>query len=259
MDGNSEEIRRRKLLAARMKELSERSRRTGCYCYTDFLQETDSSVLTEAGISRGLSDPAVRAFGGFDDAERVIFRFGDPEEIGYEETFPIMTILVRPLSAKFQSLEHRDVLGAVMGLGIERDRIGDIRIRPEGAYVFATEAIGEHLLNNLSQVGKMTVTCTEVKEVPEDLSRAFEILNCVVSSLRVDCFVSELTGKSRSGSEQLIREKKVLQNGLTVSKNDAPVRPGDVLVIRGTGKFIYLEQTKTTGSGRMRVSVKAYR
>ena len=259
MEGSSEEIRRRKLLVARMKELLERAERTSCYTYTDFLQETDSSLLPEAGLPGGLSDPRVKAFGGCEDAERVMFRFGDPEEIGYEEAFPLMTVLVKPSSTRFQLLEHRDVLGAIMGLGIERDRVGDIRIRPDGAYGFATEAIGEHILGNLSQVGRMSVTCIMAEELPEDLSRAFEILEVVVPSLRIDCFAAELARTSRSGAERLIREKKVLLNGLTVSKNDASVKPGDVIVIRGTGKFIYQDQVRTTGSGRMRVSVKAYR
>ena len=114
-----------RLLYARLKELAERS--DGRFTFTDFLGLAEQSVLTEV-----LRDIRVRyeLFGGADGAERVMARFGDEDELYYSEPFPIDIIRVSPRSQKFANqLTHRDFLGAILNLGIERRCVGDIVIR----------------------------------------------------------------------------------------------------------------------------------
>ena len=129
-------------------------------------------------------------FGGASDTERVMARFGAPEEIGYTADFPIRCILIRPKDKKFsERLTHRDYLGTLMGLGIERDTLGDIVIREEGAYLFANEEIAPYIIDNLSRVRHTDVYATLTDTLPEgELYRTREVKVQVVSP-RADALI----------------------------------------------------------------------
>ena len=99
--------------------------------------------------------------GGYQDAERVMLRFGGEELMGYEEEFPISCLKVSPVSAKFADvLTHRDYLGALMNLGIERDRLGDILIAGNEAFIFCTSSMADFITENLVKVKHTSVSCS---------------------------------------------------------------------------------------------------
>jgi len=109
----------------RIQELEETSYRNSQFLFTDFLNEAEYADVLSLG------EPACRmsADGGHEGAERVIVRFGDPESFGYEESFPITILKIEPLLEKYaDALTHRDFLGALVNLGIERRVLGDILI-----------------------------------------------------------------------------------------------------------------------------------
>ena len=154
MNGQSEQ----QALAKRFAELSARAERRGMYTFTPFLDLAQQSVLR--AMERRLPLPPLW-FGGYDGAERQLACFGRPEEVGAPPAPPIVCLQVKAKNERFaRALGHRDLLGAIMALGIKRELIGDILPRGKGGYVFCLEEIGEYLCAQLTEVGSAAVTCT---------------------------------------------------------------------------------------------------
>ena len=130
----------RERIRKRFIELANKSYGAGIYTFTDFLglsEQTDFDAVKKD--VRGVS---YTAFGGADGAERVMIRFGSEEELGYELPFPISTLKISAKDKRFaEKLTHRDYLGAILNLGIERDCLGDIVVRDGFCYLFAKDGI----------------------------------------------------------------------------------------------------------------------
>ena len=128
------------LLRKRLKELADKAYHNSQYLFTGFLSAAE--LDTYYHMERDLSYVPVTVFGGTADCERVMLRFGSEELCGYEEAFPIRCIEIAPLVEKFgEELGHRDYLGALMNLGIERSTLGDIVIAAKHAFLFCTETV----------------------------------------------------------------------------------------------------------------------
>ena len=116
-------------LAKKFIDLVNAAERKNCFTFTGFLGLSEKSLLLET-LDREIKSGVRIVYelnGGYEDAERVICRFGDPAELGFDMEFPIACIKIEPLNEKFSDrLSHRDYLGAVLNLGITRATIGDI-------------------------------------------------------------------------------------------------------------------------------------
>lgn len=113
---NEKEIQQ---LKNRIRELADKSYNQNQYTFTGFLGLAEQDALWQ--VEREVKFAGITLYGGREEAERKILRFGSEAELGYEQPFPICCIRIRPLSAKFaDKLSHRDYLGALMNLGIER-------------------------------------------------------------------------------------------------------------------------------------------
>ena len=100
-------------------------------------------------------------FGGNESCERQIVQFGDKEILGYEGIYPISLIKIEPLTPKFaEELGHRDYLGALMNLGIQRELLGDIFIKEKEAYVYCLSHISDFISDNLKSVRHTHVKVT---------------------------------------------------------------------------------------------------
>ena len=138
------------LLKKRFSELYTKADRGGYFTFTDFLGLAEQSALSE--LLTKFSPASVTRFGGAAGAERVMVRFGNPEEIGYDAPFPISCVRIEPLSQKFaDKLIHRDFLGALMNLGIERSTLGDVVIRDNVGYVFADEEMAKFIAGEMTE------------------------------------------------------------------------------------------------------------
>ncbi len=240
-------------LLARIKELHAKASYEGHYTFTEFHNITIKHLIESLGITD------YELFGGYENALKVVARFGNPSYISYEEPYPISIIKITPASKRFNTFEHRDVLGTVMGLGITRESIGDIRLYDGCAYVFALDKISDYIIQEISKIRQMPVTLERIYDIPKEINdQAFSTLNLIISSERVDCLISAITGLSRSKADSLILERKVLINGIEVTKKTASIKPSDMLVIRGYGKYIYDEKDKETRSGNLHIKVKKY-
>ena len=138
------------LVKKRFRELADKAYNSNTYTFTGFLGLAEISYFYE--LERELCYVPVTAFGGSESCERVILRFGSEELFGYVEDFPITCLKIQPLMQKFaDDLSHRDFLGALMNLGIERSVLGDIIIKDNEGYLFCTNAIAPYIVENLSR------------------------------------------------------------------------------------------------------------
>ncbi|MBR2696430.1 MAG: hypothetical protein IKE48_02875 [Parasporobacterium sp.] len=194
-----------------------------------------------------------------DSSIRKIAVFGSAKDFGYEFDNPIRIIHIKPKAEKFaEQLSHRDYLGSLMGLGIERELTGDIVIRGKEAWVFVIDQIVPFLCDELTQVRHTTVFSEEVMgEVPE-LSPEFQSMNFNVASERIDLLLSCITGSTREAGKKLLREEKVFVNGMTVFSAGFKLHEGDVIVVRGFGKYIYDGVVSTSRKGRCNLTLRKY-
>lgn len=245
------------LFMKRLTELANKAYSNSQYLFTSFLSMSELDLYYQ--IEREISYVPVTMFGGTKDCERVMLRFGSEELCGYEEPFPITCIEIAPMIEKFgEVLSHRDYLGALMNLGIERSTLGDIIIIEKTAYLFCTEKMAPYILENLSQIRHTHVRCKIAEQVPESTITKMERKNCLVSSERADSVIAKLYNMSRSQGVELFRAKKVFINGRLNENNSGMLKPGDRVSVRGYGKFIYQGTAYETKKGKLSVEVDVY-
>jgi len=239
-------------LLARVLDKYEQYRRRDIPTATGFLSPAEQAaaerLLTMAGIS-GVWD------GGYEGAERRLLRFLPDWAEG--ESAPIAC-----LRARFHGTEapsHRDCLGSLMGLGIVREKIGDILILPECCEVLAAEDILPFLLQNWVSAGRVRLTGEELPlaelRVPE--RRCREIRDTVMS-LRLDAVAAVGFSLSRGKAAELIASGRLQLNHVDCLKGDRTVAQGDVVTARGLGKFVLSEVGGQSKKGRTVITILRY-
>lgn len=200
-------------------------------------------------------------YGGYDDAERRML-VCVPKDIPMsdeEASDGLVTVLRVKLPAISRELSHRDYLGSLLGLGIERRLTGDILVRPGGADIFIVPGIEEFLLNELHRVGSVEVR-TESVPVSEVIvpEARVEYIRDSVSSVRLDSVVSSAFRLSRGKAAEAIRKGLVSVDHAECIKPDAAVREGTSLVLKGKGKAVLEEKGGESRKGRIRIVIKRF-
>lgn len=245
-------------LKKRWLDLSEQAYQGGCYTFTDFLSLPEQSCFLEG--KKELHNPPYTLFGGQEGCERQMLRFGNPEELGYEVPFPITCIQIKPLSEKFaENLGHRDYLGALMNLGIERKMIGDILIYEKSAVVFVCEKLSGYIIGNLEKIRHTNVSAAIAETVPDYMKQELESKELIVPSERLDGIVARFAKLSRSQTGALFREKKVFCNGRVCENTAHKLTADDVVTVRGYGKFYYRGVRAETRKEKLCVRIEVYR
>ncbi len=241
-----------KMLLSRLEDLYNASRKTNTVKFTGFLNEKEQ-YITEAFAKKNKA--SVMLYGGYENAVRKIAAFtitADDSQI----LFPVSAVTFSYNSNN--KLSNRDFLGAAMSLGIERRMLGDIVIADSGAAaVFCTGAVKPLLLYHLDRVGRNAVKAEEgvLFQIPE---KNYLILRCVVASLRLDCFAAGITGLNREKTAELIKSKCVQINYSVCVKNSKILNAGDIVTIKGYGKFIFSEIEGLTKKENIRIVIKKY-
>lgn len=249
--------------AARLTDLAKRSYQQNIYTYSGFLTPAELTVLDS--LCSELSYVGYKTFGGAELCERQMVRFGSEEQFGYEGVWPIGILKVEPLAEKFaDDLSHRDFLGAVMNLGIERNVLGDILVRGgKRAYIFCQETILDFLKENLTKIKHTNVRCTRIDldstEDLEDLKPELVDMQVIVAAPRFDAVIAAVVKCSRSDALQLFHAKKVTLNGRLCERNSMSLKTGDIFSVRGYGKFRYEGAGKETRKGRLNIRLKQYK
>lgn len=252
------------LFKKRLEELATKSYTNSQYLFTGFLSLAELNCYYQ--MERELSYVPVTAFGGTADCERVMLRFGGEELCGYEEPFPIACIEISPLIEKFaEELSHRDYLGALMNLGIERATLGDIVIAGAGdgdkarhAFLFCAEKMSPYIIKELDKVRHTSVRCELAEKVPESTIARLERKKVQVSAPRADSIIAKLYNLSRSESVELFRAKKVFVNGRLNENNSGQLKSGDKVSVRGFGRFAFVGISGETRKGRLNAEADIY-
>lgn len=236
-------------LKKRFAELADRSWRQNLFTFTGFLSPAEQDALWEV---QGRTGAYVCLEGGMEHAERQMARFGDPEQIGYVEPFPIVCLRAEPLQEKFaDDLTHRDFLGAVMHLGIDRATLGDIVMDQKAAFLFCIETMAPYLEENLTRVRHTDVRCKKADTTQRFPERELAPKEENVASLRCDGIVAAVWHLSRSQSQELFKQKKIFVNGRQRENGSDALKDGDVVSVRGYGKFIFRGERRTTKKGKL--------
>lgn len=244
-------------LLNRFRDLADRCYQKNIYTYTGFLSIADISDFHL--IEKEFSHVPYELFGGYDLRERMILRFGSEESLGYSEDFPITILEISPLMNKFaDELNHRDFLGALMNLGIERDVIGDIIVESPKAYVFVLNSIVEYIIENLTRIKHTSVMVKKVEELPKVAVKEPRMETIQIPSERVDVIISKVYKLSREASIQLFREGKVFVEGRLCENNSKILKPGENITVRGFGKFTYIGYNSLSRKGKINAEVEIY-
>ena len=254
------------MLFARAEELLDRSRRQMTVTFTDFLTPQEQMRL-----SRHLAGAADEwcFFGGYEGAERCRMFFlpaylADLEEADradcLREVFDECLVPLEIRGSGYRELSHRDFLGALLHLGVERDRIGDICVpTTDRAILFCDRVMASFFMENLSRVANDAVRTSAVTLPPDfDGGRRFEAISDTVASPRADAVVAALANLAREKAQALFREGRVEIDYEPELRTDRTVDAGAVIVIRGCGKFIVRSLSDKTRKGRYRLLADRY-
>lgn len=240
-------------ILSRLADLESRCGRQQRPCYLGFLDDFQQKVCQNALRRSPLS---ARFFGGYEGAERVFLGLSPREEEGLSDRdFPIRC--VKAVFRRQDKPGHRDFLGAVLGLGLQREAVGDILLDEGCARIFLTGPAAELVLADLTQVGRVGVVCEEPLSWGGGTQR-FTELEGSISSLRLDCVVAFLGNCSRSDAVALVAGGSVAIDGQTVQAPARVVEVREKISIRGTGKFIYDRQLGVSKKGKLRVQFRKY-
>lgn len=240
-------------ILSRLADLQGRCDRQNRPCYLGFLDDFQQRVCRDALRKSPLS---CRFFGGYEGAERVFLGLSPWEDKGLSDgDFPIRC--VKAVFRRQDKPGHRDFLGAVLGLGLQREAVGDILPEEGSARIFLTGPAAELVLADLTQVGRVGVVCEEPLSWGGGTQR-FTQVEGSVSSLRLDCVVAFLGNRSRSEAAALVTGGLVAIDGQTVQAPARTVEVREKISIRGTGKFIYDRQLGVSKKGKLRVQFRKY-
>lgn len=245
------------MLASRFAELAEGCYTHGRYTYTPFLSLSEQDVFHRA--SRDFSYVPYTLFGGAEGCERVMVRFGDEDTLGYAPpAYPITCLKIALPDAKFaEPISHRDCLGALLNLGIKRECIGDIFLSDSGIYLFAEEKIAPFLCENLTRVRHTAVSLSPCTP-PKSVYAKTEERTVVASSLRADGVIAHALSLSRTESESLFASHRVFVNGRILENGAKALSEGDLVTVRGKGRFRFLSVAGQTRKGKLSLSLAFY-
>ena len=236
----------------RLSELAERASERYYVTFSDFLNMEEQSELSSLALPCDYA-----TFGGYDGAERAVAAFGNGCE--YAE-FPIKIVEAAPLSQKFaDKLLHRDFLGSLMGLGIKRSVLGDIVVKNNTGYIFCLDSIADYVVQNLDKVRHTCVKCRVVQNLPVGAVAELEEKEIIVASLRLDVLAAAVYNFSRSGVKELFVQRKVFVNSALCENFSYNVKPGDIVSVRGNGRFKCGNVLGSTKKGRTVLQIFVYK
>lgn len=250
-----------KLLNAKVLDKYKQAIRSNKITYTDFLTASEIQNVKRFLIENKVNDYIIYGVKEKADRNCLIFypeKFNeDIVEVNYSNIFK----LIRISFPKEVSFEHRDILSGIMKLGIKREKFGDIVIYDQGADVVVLNEVSKILLDGIKELIRFRKSKIELLDYTEIIQKEneFEDVKIIISSNRLDNFVSELARCSRTKANELIEAGRVFVNNINEFKFSKKLQIGDVINIRGKGKFIYDGEEHKTKSDRTVVNMRKYK
>lgn len=229
---------------------------------TDFLNLAEQDLVDK--FLKRIKIKNYYFFGGAGEAERkvlILYPEKLTEEMARKNHPKIISIIKITLPIELEeSFDHRRYLGAIMKLGIEREKIGDISVKRRGAEIVVKNEIQNFLVQNLGELTRFSSANIEIDSI-ENLQQieANKIeLTEIIASLRLDNIVSSLARTSRNKAVEYIEQERVLLNFKTETKSSKQIKVGDIITIRGKGRFEFKEISGNTRKGRFVIKVDKY-
>lgn len=241
-------------LASHLADCARRASRTGARVYTGFLDPAQAGLARAAA---GAQRVPIELFGGYEDAERVTAAFGWGDEGGPD--WPVVALEAR-WDARFCSCEHRDILGSLMALGVERECFGDILIDSPNAraILFALARMEDYLRANWTQAGRAGLKVGRLRDLGELPAPRGEVRRITVQSPRLDAVLAAVFNMSRAEAQRAVRSGRVRVSFVECEDIDRQLEVGDVVSARGLGRFKLLEDQGRTRRDRLGMSVFRY-
>lgn len=241
-----------KELISRVEDIASLSLTRKKPCFLGFLNEREQYIINK---QLPFYNQNISYYGGYDNAARkyLCFYEGEVENCDY----PLSGIYFK--FRKSDKLSHRDFLGALMNLGIERSCVGDIIVNEGTAVCFVKNEIKDYIESQVSKIGRIGVRIVSENECNIDFTEDIEELSLIVSSMRLDVIAAAITKLSREKTANLILSGKVFLNYSENKNVSCFLNSDDIITIRGYGKFILKEQTGTTKKGRIKIIINHYR
>ena len=261
------------LMEKRFVELSRLAYQREIITYSDFLNLNEQNILHS--LPKDSLYTRVISFGGYEAAERqmvafvpdaLYLRYGiidsQPQDSAFYQKweFPFTALVIAPQNRKFaENLSHRDYLGAILNLGIDRAKTGDIIQIQGDAVIFVHNDIASFVAEELTRVRHTTVKVSFVDNIVFDFSPEYEEIRGTVASVRLDSLLPLAFSSSRSRLSGLIEGEKVFVNGKLITSNGYQVKEGDIISVRGMGKFRYDGAGGQTRKKRISVTIRKYK
>ena len=227
--------------------------------YTDFLNEKEQRV-----IEKNVKLENVFFYGVNENADRKILVFY-PEKLTEELVRKSLKSVLSGIriilkNDQIGNYEHKNYLSALIKIGIDRGKIGDILVDDYGADIIAFDMNKEFIIQSLSELTrfrKANIDIIPIDDIKQKIDR-FEESTIIVSSMRIDNIVAELAGCSRTNADEYINSEKVFVNYETVLKVSKTIFEGDIVTIRGKGKFRIDGLVRNTRNNRFVIKVNKY-
>ena len=240
----------------RIRELANLSYQRDIVTFSDFLNLNEQNMVSS--LKRQFPQIVMEIFGGYDNAERQMVAF-HPDALAFTWEYPIDCLKIEPKAIKFsESLTHRDYLGALLNLGIERSVIGDIVVQEKAAWFFCQNKMTDFFLDNLCRVRHTNILITKVDDPDKLPCPKLEAINGTCASVRLDSLISLAFKASRSSMVSYIEGGQVFVNGKLITSNGYEPKEGDIISVRGKGRFIFDGMSHQTKKGRCGVRILRY-
>ncbi len=250
------------LLQKRLIELSRTAYLRGIVMFSDFLNLNELNILHTTPKHQFQSQ--YMTYGGYGLSERqmvaflpdALYAFSDLEDT---LEYPFQVLEISPLNKRFsEELSHRDYLGAVMNLGIERCKLGDIMVEGNRGILFVKEELSDYIRENLTRIRHTSVMVSLSPDFPEDYEPKYEEIKGTVASIRLDTVLSLAFPLSRSKLTAYIEGAKVFVNGKLITSNGYRLKEGDMISVRKMGRFLFGGILSETKKGRYLTVVRKY-
>ena len=263
----------------RIRELANLSWQRDIVTFSDFLNLNEQNIVSS--LKHQFPQIVMETSGGYENAERQMVAF-HPDALAFTWEYPIDCLRIEPKALKFsEELSHRDYLGALLNLGVDRSVIGDIVVQKKAAWFFCQNKMTEFFLENLCRVRHTNILIskilhvslillfllgflvkvsliTKVEDSDEFPRPVLESVSGTCASVRLDSLISLAFKTSRSSMVSYIEGGQVFVNGKLITSNGYEPKDGDIISVRGKGRFIFDGVSHQTKKGRCSVRIMRY-
>ena len=242
-------------LSERLEESARMASENMIRIYTNFYEPNLQHIIErEMGRYPG---SGCTFFGGHEFTERKMLCVHPRGKGPSDDEFPIDCIQVD--LPKKSGVSHRDALGSVLALGIERDQIGDITVRDNMVQLFAAKPVGELIAGELRGMGKWDVKARIASRDEVKVYRpVFAEVSVIIPSMRIDALIHGVYRLSRNEAAAFVKGEKVFINHEAVTKPGRDVKEGDIVSVRSKGRFIVEKVAGQTKKGNIKIDVKKF-